>query len=524
MSGVASLVSALPHRHNSEKAIHTPQSIAFLLEYEQYKRQQQLEEPGANPNPSESPAIEITILPRLWTDASKPEVTIPLHLECILLSNTVFVARVRHIADHLASAVMIFPSPKCVSTIPIPPNAFSAQYSDKLASSSDPHHHKKTNNRCPDGNDIPVSTKKPPLSGTVLHRNAIHPEPQWKSIPSSKSHKAHPVCIGAHTKICDLRKVEPLQNSSGYGIAYLSDGLQILDAVDEGPACIMETRTADDQRAVHKVKCVPPTPKFQQQYCQPQAVHVSCVLPSAYPFYPSGQIIQDDTFRALNQSVSAEVDAFVENLDSEMAKLEDCQRVALDQLQELVQKLWSDALVDVYGSNYTRLSLPASDIDCVLVSRTIAKQCPSVILETLTDALRNQTWAKEVQFLGCAKIPVLKIVHCVPHSQNDIMLDITCGHSAGHTGLSARDLIYSFQAEMPALRPLVLVLKAHIQRHGKQTCGVEREIEIKLTNLFGMLSGMNNVFTGGISSYSLVLLVIRFLQVRNYIVRYAFND
>lgn len=159
----------------------------------------------------------------------------------------------------------------------------------------------------------------------------------------------------------------------------------------------------------------------------------------------------------------------MEQLDSELVKLEGYQQEAIDRLQLLVQKLWSDGLVDVYGSNYTRLSLPMSDVDCVLVSRTMAKQCPSVILQTLADAVYSESWAKDVRLLGCAKIPVLKIVYSAADGQQEIMLDLTCGHSAGHTGLSARDLIYSFQAEMPALRPLVLVLKTHIQRHGKRT-------------------------------------------------------
>lgn len=90
------------------------------------------------------------------------------------------------------------------------------------------------------------------------------------------------------------------------------------------------------------------------------------------------------------------------------------------------------------------------------------------MLRKLADELQQQSWAKRVELLDSAKIPVLKIVYCIaPKSKTEVMLDLTCAHSPGHSGLSARTLIYSYQVEMPALRPLVLILKSHIHRHGE---------------------------------------------------------
>lgn len=165
--------------------------------------------------------------------------------------------------------------------------------------------------------------------------------------------------------------------------------------------------------------------------------------------------------------LSSQIDDFVEHLDAELAQLEEQQQAAVELLQAAVQSLWSDGVVDVYGSNYTRLSLPKSDVDCVLTSRSLADTSPTAVLRHLADAVRGRSWAKAVELLDCAKIPVLKVVYrpAVGGAQ-DVMLDLTCGHSPGHSGLSARDFIYSFQAEMPALRPLVLVLKTHLQRCG----------------------------------------------------------
>ncbi|TYZ56936.1 hypothetical protein PybrP1_003189 [[Pythium] brassicae (nom. inval.)] len=188
--------------------------------------------------------------------------------------------------------------------------------------------------------------------------------------------------------------------------------------------------------------------------------------------------------------LSSQIDDFVEHLDTELAQLEEQQQAAVEQLQAAVRSLWPDSVVDVYGSNYTRLSLPRSDVDCVLTSRSLADTTPTAVLRQLAEAVRGRPWAKAVELLDCAKIPVLKVVcRAAAEGAQDVMLDLTCGHSPGHSGLSARDFVYSFQAEMPALRPLVLVLKTHLQR-----------------------CGLNCAFTGGLSSYALVIMVIRFLQ------------
>lgn len=221
----------------------------------------------------------------------------------------------------------------------------------------------------------------------------------------------------------------------------------------------------------------------QQDYCT-RPVNAAQLLHSVFP--PCPQYIPEEQFYS---SLSRQAEVFVECVDEQLASMEIHQQQAIDSLQELVRSLWPDAFIDVYGSNYTRLALPMSDIDCVLVSRTLAGERPLVILEALAAEVERQPWTKHLELLGKAKIPVLKMTYSFDPTQRDVLLDLTCGHSVGHSGLGARDLIYSFQAEMPALRPLVLVLKSHLVNND-----------------------LNCAFSGGISSYVLVILVIRFLQ------------
>ena len=191
----------------------------------------------------------------------------------------------------------------------------------------------------------------------------------------------------------------------------------------------------------------------------------------------------------------------MEKLETELVALEPFQQRAVELVQGLVRDLWSDALIEIYGSNYTRLALPKSDVDCVLISKTFGGNTPLEVLHKLADAVKDKPWASSIELLLGAKIPVLKLVyrHVVTDDESgaqentigpagvstsetethpetktlvtrEVMLDITCGHSTGHSGLSARDLVYSYQAEMPALRPLVMSLKSHLHHHG--TCRI----------------------------------------------------
>lgn len=224
---------------------------------------------------------------------------------------------------------------------------------------------------------------------------------------------------------------------------------------------------------------------------------------SAESGYPSDQVLLHGRFNTINypeqgadnaaanavfERICSEAEKFMEDLDIRLAEMEIPQRTAVSTLKEVVANLWSDVIVEIYGSNYTRLCLPMSDVDCVILSKTASSDTPQSALRRVADAIESECAVKRVDLLDGAKIPVLKVVYS-GEENHEIMLDITCAHSFGHSGLDARNLISSYQAQMPALRPLVVILKSHIQH-----------------------LGLNCSFTGGLSSYALVLLVIRFLQ------------
>ncbi|KAF0695043.1 Aste57867_14101 [Aphanomyces stellatus] len=192
----------------------------------------------------------------------------------------------------------------------------------------------------------------------------------------------------------------------------------------------------------------------------------------------------------MHRWLSHEVESYIQRNDAKMHSFREKQRKAINAVNRVVSELWNGVGFEVYGSTYTQLCLPNSDVDCVIVpSTTKPTPTPIEMLQLLRDKLATTTWAQQIELLGSARIPILKLQYTKVRSRSAVMLDITCAHSRGHSGIAARSLVEQCKYNMPALRPLVIVLKAHLNA-----------------------KGLNAAYSGGLSSYALVLLVIRFLQ------------
>ncbi|XP_060601859.1 terminal nucleotidyltransferase 4B-like [Ruditapes philippinarum] len=136
--------------------------------------------------------------------------------------------------------------------------------------------------------------------------------------------------------------------------------------------------------------------------------------------------------------------------------------------------------VEIFGSFRTGLYLPTSDIDLVVFGKW--EQLP---LHTLEKALLEKgiTDKDNIKVLDKASVPIVKLTDL----QTDIRVDIS--FNVPNSVKSAK-LIMKFMSEYPILKYLVLVLKQFL---------LQRDL--------------NEVFTGGISSYSLILLTVSFLQL-----------
>uniref|UniRef100_A0A8D0BK87 Terminal nucleotidyltransferase 4B n=1 Tax=Salvator merianae TaxID=96440 RepID=A0A8D0BK87_SALMN len=152
----------------------------------------------------------------------------------------------------------------------------------------------------------------------------------------------------------------------------------------------------------------------------------------------------------------------------------------VNRIENVIKELWPTADVQIYGSFKTGLYLPTSDIDLVVFGKW-----ETLPLWTLEEALRKHNVADKgsVKVLDKATVPIIKLTDSFTEVKVDISFNVQNGVKAAH-------LIRDFIKKYPVLPYLVLVLKQFL---------LQRDL--------------NEVFTGGIGSYSLFLMAVSFLQL-----------
>ncbi|XP_041506086.1 terminal nucleotidyltransferase 4B isoform X1 [Microtus oregoni] len=152
----------------------------------------------------------------------------------------------------------------------------------------------------------------------------------------------------------------------------------------------------------------------------------------------------------------------------------------VSRIESVIKELWPSADVQIFGSFKTGLYLPTSDIDLVVFGKW-----ENLPLWTLEEALRKHKVADEdsVKVLDKATVPIIKLTDSFTEVKVDISFNV-------QNGVRAADLIKDFTKKYPVLPYLVLVLKQFL---------LQRDL--------------NEVFTGGIGSYSLFLMAVSFLQL-----------
>jgi non-canonical poly(A) RNA polymerase PAPD5/7 len=104
------------------------------------------------------------------------------------------------------------------------------------------------------------------------------------------------------------------------------------------------------------------------------------------------------------------------------------------------------------------------------------------VLHSLANTLRRAGVTDKVTIIAKAKVPIIKFVT----SHGRFAVDISINQL---NGVSAGKMVNNFIGALPALRALVLVVKSFLSQRS-----------------------MNEVFTGGLGSYSIVCLAVSFLQ------------
>eukprot|EP00192_Tetraselmis_astigmatica_P005246 CAMPEP_0117658106 /NCGR_PEP_ID=MMETSP0804-20121206/5687_1 /TAXON_ID=1074897 /ORGANISM="Tetraselmis astigmatica, Strain CCMP880" /LENGTH=528 /DNA_ID=CAMNT_0005464605 /DNA_START=120 /DNA_END=1707 /DNA_ORIENTATION=- len=162
--------------------------------------------------------------------------------------------------------------------------------------------------------------------------------------------------------------------------------------------------------------------------------------------------------------------------DSEKADRE----VALQRARDLVTSIWPSADLQVFGSYATDMYLPTSDIDCVVLNSGLTDVAAG--LKALATASLRKNLAQNIQVIAKATVPLFKYEDIETGVKLDISFNVA-------NGPAAASYVLDIMKKFPPMRPLVIVLKVFLQ---------QREL--------------NEVYSGGIGSYALLVMVAAFLQ------------
>ncbi|XP_033118057.1 terminal nucleotidyltransferase 4B-like [Anneissia japonica] len=151
----------------------------------------------------------------------------------------------------------------------------------------------------------------------------------------------------------------------------------------------------------------------------------------------------------------------------------------VNRVSEVVRSIWPEAQLEIYGSFKTNLFLPTSDIDLVVFGDLGDNPC-----NRLGNELGKSNVGEEnsIKVLDKASVPIVKMTDRL----TKVKVDINFNRRSGILGAS---WIQESLQIFPSLKYLVIVLKQFL---------LQRDL--------------NEAWTGGISSYSLILMVVSFLQ------------
>ncbi|KAJ3409408.1 hypothetical protein HDV05_004449 [Chytridiales sp. JEL 0842] len=186
--------------------------------------------------------------------------------------------------------------------------------------------------------------------------------------------------------------------------------------------------------------------------------------------------------RDLTTMFCQEVDDFVKYISP--TKSEHAMRLlTVERLRKVVNKMWANAEVTVFGSFETQLYLPTSDVDVVICDPSMqAPQC----LFKIANVLKDHFMVSKIEVIGKAKVPIIKYVDALTTYPVDVSINMASGPEAAK-------IVTEFLGDPQignGIKGLMYVMKQFLlQRH------------------------LNEPFSGGLGSYALLIMVAAFLKM-----------
>ncbi|KAL7421338.1 hypothetical protein Q5752_004223 [Cryptotrichosporon argae] len=182
------------------------------------------------------------------------------------------------------------------------------------------------------------------------------------------------------------------------------------------------------------------------------------------------------------EMLNAEIHAFFRYMSPTRAEFAIRQHT-IELISRAIRALWPEAEVAPFGSWQTQLYLPTGDIDLVVLTPRLTEANKNKLLHALAREMRIARITDTVAVIARAKVPIIKFVTL----EGRLNVDISMGQA---NGVSAGRIVNHYLDTLAGARELIMVVKAFLSQRS-----------------------MNEVFTGGLGSYSVICMVISFMQV-----------
>lgn len=150
----------------------------------------------------------------------------------------------------------------------------------------------------------------------------------------------------------------------------------------------------------------------------------------------------------------------------------------VQRVSTVIQNRWPRAEVKVFGSFNTGLYLPMSDIDIVVFGNFPLSICSLGYELRLADIATPGS----LSVLDKASVPIIKF----EDKRTEVKVDISVNMNSG---IKSAEKVKAFLKQYPLLDKMILVIKQFLYQRN-----------------------LNEVYSGGIGSYSVVLLIVSFFQ------------
>ncbi|XP_057845495.2 uncharacterized protein LOC131054877 isoform X2 [Cryptomeria japonica] len=171
---------------------------------------------------------------------------------------------------------------------------------------------------------------------------------------------------------------------------------------------------------------------------------------------------------------------------------------AVERVSGVIKYIWPDCQVKVFGSFGTGLYLPSSDIDVVILDSDV--QVPQNGLQALAKALLQKSLATKIQVIGKARVPIVKFIEKKSNVAFDVSFDV-------QNGPEAAEFIKVYSGGIGSYALLVMLI-THLQVHWRQHSSTDRSmilednLGILLIDFFDLYGHKLNAWDVGVSCRS----------------------